>query len=106
MVEEQNLVHNVFFTLKKASHADIEALIEDCYKYLKDIPGIIYFSAGYLVPENRRDVNVTDYHVGLHVIFINKLYHDQYQDSEKHIIFIDRNKTNWAKVQVFDTYVK
>ena len=105
-MNEKNLVHNVFFTLKDASDTAIEALIEDCYIYLKDLPGVINFSAGRLVPENNRDVNVTDYHIGLHLVFANKSYHDQYQEAEKHNIFVDRNKANWLQVRVFDTYIR
>ena len=104
-MEEQNLAHYVFFTLKDTSDKAIESLIEESYTYLKDLPGIINFSAGRIVPENNREVNVTDFHVGLHVIFSDKSYHDQYQDAEKHNIFVDRNKNNWAQVRVFDTYV-
>ncbi|MGM0366760.1 MAG: Dabb family protein [Actinomycetota bacterium] len=104
-MKDQNLAHNVFFTLKNSSGKAVETLIEDCYSYLKDIPGIIYFAAGSLVPGHNRDVNVTDFHVGLHVVFVSKFYHDQYQDAEKHNIFVDRNKDNWAQVRVFDTYI-
>jgi hypothetical protein len=105
-MNEQNLSHDVFFTLKDASDSAVENLIEDCYTYLKDHPGVIYFSAGRLVSEHNRDVNITDFHVGLHVVFASKSYHDQYQDAEQHKIFIDRNKANWAKLRVFDTYVR
>ena len=105
-MDEQNLAHNVFFTLKDASQTAIETMIEDCYSYLKGLPGIIYFSAGRLVSELNSDVNVTDYHVGLHVVFANKSYHDQYQVAEKHKIFINHNNSNWEKVRVFDTYVR
>ena len=104
-MEEQNLAHYVFFTLKDASDKAIESLIGESYIYLKDLPGIINFSAGRIVPENNREVNVTDFHVGLHVIFSDKSHHDQYQDAEKHNIFVDRNKDNWAQVRVFDTYI-
>ncbi len=105
-MDDQNLAHNVFFTLKDASDKAIETLIRDCYTYLKDHPGIIYFSAGRLVSGHNRDVNVSDFQVGLHVVFAAKSYHDQYQDAEKHKIFMDRNKANWAQVRVFDTYIK
>jgi len=104
-MDKQNLAHNVFFTLKDKSDTAVEALIKDCYEYLEKQPGIINFSAGRLVPENDRDVNVTDFDVGLHVIFSDRSYHDQYQDAEKHNVFVDRNKDNWSKVRVFDTYI-
>ena len=105
-MNEQKLAHNVFFTLKDTSETAVETLIENCYIYLKDLPGIIYFSAGRIVSELNRDVNVTDFHVGLHVVFSDKSYHDQYQDAEKHKIFINLNKANWAQVRVFDTYIR
>jgi hypothetical protein len=105
-MDEQNLVHNVFFTLKDTSETAVKTMIEDCYIYLKDLPGVIYFSAGPLVSELNSDANVTDYQVGLHVVFAKKSYHDQYQVAEKHKIFINRNNSNWAKVRVFDTYVR
>lgn len=105
-MKEKKLVHNVFFTLKDPSDKEVERLIEECYKYLKDLPGIIYFSAGRLVAEHDREVNVTDFHVGLHVVFENKDHHDQYQVSEKHNIFLERNKDNWLEVLVYDTYVR
>jgi len=104
-MKKQNLAHSVFITLKDSSDKIIDALIEDCYKYLKDNPGIIYFSAGSLVSEHNREVNIKDFHVGLHVVFEDKSYHDKYQKEEKHIIFINRNKDNWAQVRVFDTYI-
>ena len=104
-MNEKNLAHNVFITLKDVSDNAVEILLKDCYTYLKDLSGIVYFSAGYLVPENNGDVNITDYHVGVHVVFSNKMYHDKYQVAEKHKIFIDRNKDTWAQIRVFDTYV-
>jgi hypothetical protein len=105
-MDEQNLSHAVYFTLKDASAAAVENLIEDCYTYLKDHPGVIYFSAGRLVPEHNRDVNVTDFQVGLQVVFTNKSCHDKYQVTEEHKIFLNRNKDNWAQVRVFDTYIR
>jgi hypothetical protein len=106
IMNEQNLSHAVYFTLKDSSGAAIEDLVEECYTYLKDHPGVIYFSAGRRVPELNRDVNVTDFQVGFQVVFTNKIYHDQYQDSNEHKVFLDRNKDKWAQVRVFDIYVR
>ena len=105
-MDKQGFAHNVFFTLKDTSDTAVKTLIEDCYAYLKDNSGILYFSAGRIASELNRDVNVTDFHVGLHVTFSDKSYHDQHQVSEKHSIFADRNKVNWAQVRVFDFYIK
>jgi len=105
-MEEQNLAHNVFFTLKDTSDAAVETLVEECCTYLKDHPGVIYFSAGRRVQEFNREVNATDFQVGLHVVFSNKSYHDQYQVAEMHKIFLERNKAGWAQVRIYDTYVR
>ncbi len=105
-MDEQNLSHSVFFTLKDASDASVQNLIDECHSYLKDHPGVIYFSVGSLVSENNRGVNITDFQVGLNVVFSSKSYHDQYQVAEQHTIFVDRNKANWVLVRVFDIYVR
>jgi hypothetical protein len=105
-MDEQSLSHAVYFTLKNTSAEAVKNLIDDCYKYLKDHQGVIYFSAGRRVPEHNRDVNVTDFQVGFQVVFTNKSCHDQYQVSEEHKVFLDRNKDKWAQVRIFDTYVR
>jgi len=105
-MDDQNLSHAVYFTLKDASVAAIENFVEECYTYLKHHPGVIYFSAGRRVPEHNRDVNVTDFQVGFQVVFTNKSYHDQYQVANEHKVFLDRNKDKWAQVRIFDTYVR
>ena len=101
---ESMLAHNVFFTLKEDS--GIEALVDVCHEYLKGHDGIVCFSAGQLVKEHDRDVNVRDFHVGLHVVFQNKAFHDAYQSSDRHHEFINQCKENWAQVRVFDTFVR
>ncbi len=105
-MEKPNLAHNVFFQLKDGSDAAVETLVEECHTYLKDHPGVVYFSAGRLVSEHDREVNVSDFHVGLHVVFTGKTSHDLYQEAADHKTFIERNQANWAGVRVFDTYVR
>ena len=102
---DSKLAHNVFFSLKDSSDDAVKRLVDDCSTYLREHPGVLFFSAGRLVGEHQRDVNVRDFEVGLHIIFNNKKAHDDYQIAEKHDEFIERNRENWAKVRVFDTYV-
>lgn len=99
------LAHNVFFTLKDASLPAIEALVDACHEYLKGHDGIVSFCAGQLVAEHKREVNVCDFHVGLHITFAAKADHDAYQTSARHHEFIEQCKDNWAQVRVFDTFV-
>ena len=103
MAAEQMLVHDVYFTLKDASTAAQQALVDACYKYLKDHPGVVFFAAGTLEPELARPVNVRDFHVGLHVVFESRKAHDEYQTAEDHVTFINENRDSWAQVRVYDT---
>lgn len=103
---EPMLAHNVFFTLKDDSDAAKERLIDACYKLLKDHPGVVFFAAGPLVEELDRPVNVRDFHVGLHIVFKSKKFHDEYQTSEKHVRFKNEHKHNLEQARVFDTFVR
>jgi len=99
------LAHNVFFKLTDNSPAKVQALIEDCKKFLNVQAGIVFFAAGSLCAELDRDVNDRDWNVGLHIVFIDKPAHDAYQDDPTHNEFIARNKANWEAVRVFDSLV-
>src|SRR5688572_30005911 len=99
------LAHNVFFKLKEPSIPKIQELLDACGKYLNVQPGIVFFAAGVLCQELDRDVNDRDWHVGLHIVFIDKAAHDAYQDDATHNQFIEENKPNWAAVRVFDSLV-
>lgn len=103
---QQTLVHNVFFTLKEGTPANIQKLTDACFKYLKNHPGVVYFGAGPLVAELQRPVNDRDFHVALLVVFKSKQDHDTYQTAPDHLKFIEENKPTWDKVRVFDNYSK
>ena len=102
--KSQKLVHNVFFTLKEGTPANIQKLVDACFKYLKDHPGVVHFGAGPLVAELERPVNVRDFHVGLLVVFASKQDHDTYQTAPAHLKFIEENKPTLDKVRVFDNF--
>jgi hypothetical protein len=100
------LAHNVYFTLKDDSEAAKTKLTNDCFKYLKDQPGVVFFAAGPLAEELDRPVNVRDFDVGLHIVFKDKKAHDAYQVADRHQQFIKENKDGLEKVRVFDTLVR
>ena len=104
--EEPMLAHNVYFTLKDSSDSAKSALTDSCYMYLKDHPGVVFFAAGPIAEELNRPVNVCDFDVGLHIFFKTKKFHDEYQTADRHLKFIEENKANFGKVQVFDTLVR
>ena len=99
------LAHNVFFKLKDNAPARTDALVAACRKYLNVQPGIVFFAAGTLCRDLKRDVNDLDWDVGLHLVFDSQGSHDAYQDDPTHNRFIDENKPNWAGVRVFDSLV-
>jgi hypothetical protein len=104
--KSRHLTHDVYFTLTDDSETARSKLVEDCYKYLGNQPGIVFFAAGEVVESHKRDVNVRDWHVSLHIMFKSKDYHDQYQKAPDHFKFIEQNKDNWKTVRVFDSFIK
>jgi len=104
--KSQHLIHDVYFALNDDSETARSKLVEDCYKYLSNHPGIVFFAAGEVVESHKRDVNVRDWQVSLHIVFKNKSYHDQYQKAPDHLKFIEENEDNWKSVRVFDSFIK
>ena len=102
----RRLVHDVYFKLNDDSKASRTKLIDDCYEYLSNHPGVVFFAAGELVDSHKRDVNIRDWHVSLHIVFKNKDFHDQYQNASDHHRFIELNRDNWKNVRVFDSFIK
>lgn len=102
---EPMLAHNVFFTLKDNSLEARERLVDSCHKYLSGHPGTVFYSAGILENDLRRDVNDLEFDVALHVVFESRAAHDDYQVAALHQKFIDENRENWSRVRVFDSLV-
>ena len=88
--KSQHLIHDVYFTLNDDSEAARSKLVEDYYKYLSDHPGIVFFAAGEMVKSHKRDVNVRDWDVSLHIVFKSEDHHDQYQQAPDHHKFIEK----------------
>lgn len=104
--KSMRLVHDVYFTLNDDSETAQAKLVKDCYKYLSNHPGVVFFAAGELVESHKREVNIRDWDVSLHIVFKSKDHHDRYQKAPDHYKFIDENKDNWKSVRVFDSFVK
>ncbi len=105
MLASRPLAHMVYFTLHDGTPQNIAALIDSCYRHLKDIPGVTFFGAGPLVEDLSRPVNDKAFHVALQVAFATRADHDAYQQDPRHLAFIAENKPTWAQVRVFDSWV-
>ncbi len=100
--DNPKFVHAVFFTFKpEVTHEQIEEFIRDCNR-LKQIPAVKKLDAGGRDTRLQRDVNVTDYQVGLVVYFNDKAGHDEYSNHPLHNELVAKHKEKWASVRVFD----
>lgn len=98
--------HMVYFKLKDNTPDNRKKLVAACEKYLANHDGVVFFSAGVVSDDFKRDVNDRDWDVALHLVFTDKAAHDKYQDHKEHLKFIEENKDNWAKVRVYDSELK
>lgn len=96
------LAHHVFFTLRDRNDDAVATLIAACLKYLDNHDGLIDFAVGQRERELNREVNA-EFDVSLHCVFESRAAHDAYQVAERHLQFIEEQKSNWASVQVFDS---
>ena len=103
---DPQLSHMVYFQLKDSSDDAVGKLVAGCKEYLSEHEGTVYFSVGVIAKEMKRDVNDTDFHVALNLVFRDKAAHDKYSTHPRHMKFIEEFKDNWAKVRVFDSYLK
>lgn len=105
VAKEPQIAHMVYFQLNDNSEPKVKALVAACDKYLNEHEGTVYYSAGTLGKEFKRDVNDRNWDVALHLVFKSKADHDRYADHPRHKQFIEENKSNWKKVRVFDATV-
>ena len=98
--------HMVYFSRKDNSADAKEKLVAACKKYLDKHEVTVYFSAGVLAEDFKRDVNDREFDVALHLVFADKAAHDKYAVHDRHKQFIAENKDGWAKVRVFDSEVQ
>lgn len=98
--------HMVYFTLKDSNTANRQKLVDACKKYLDKHEGTVYFSAGVLAEDFKREVNDREFDVALNLVFKDKAAHDKYAVHPRHIEFINECKDGWKKVRVFDSAIE
>lgn len=100
------LVHNVFFTLKESNAENRKKLVAACNKYLTKHEGEVYYAAGPIAEEFKRELNDKDFDVCLTIVFKDTKCHDTYQGHKRHLDFIAECKDMWKQVRVFDSFVE
>ncbi len=105
-VEQTPLAHMVFFTLKDQSKSAVDAFVKSCHDNLGDIEGVTYFSVGVRAEDSDEGaVSVKDFDVALHAVFKNKAAKEAYLVDPRHLKFVEENRSQFAKVRVFDSYL-
>jgi hypothetical protein len=96
-------VHAVIFYLKKdAPEGEVEALIRDTHKLLAKIPTVRKLWVGRPAAKSTPKFAVTDYQVGLLVLFDNYEGLQAYLDHDLHTEYITRHGKYWDRVPVYD----
>ena len=96
-------VHCVFFTIKEGTPASaVDAQIADGTSLLGQIPTVRELKTGRRDETVNREVSVTDYEIGLMVLFNDKADSEVYADHPLHLEYIAKNKANWTQVRVCD----
>jgi hypothetical protein len=91
--------HVVIFWTEPAA---ADELVAGANRYLKNIPGIVHFHVGKMVPSHRPVVEQS-YQVALNVVFDSKKTQDEYQVHPSHVEFVEKVfKRVCKKVVVYD----
>ncbi len=104
--KEPMVGHMVYFQLQDGSPANVTKFLAGCDKYLKNHPGEVFYAAGTLAKNLNRPVNDRDWDAALHIVFKTMADHDKYQDSQRHLQFIEEWKNQMKKVRVFDSLIE
>jgi hypothetical protein len=94
--------HVVIFWTDPADPNAADEVIAGANKFLKNLPGLMYFNIGKMVGSTRPVVDQT-YQVALNAVFTNKQAQDDYQVHPLHLEFIAHCvKPFVKKVTVYD----
>ena len=83
------LSHVVIFWTDPAQPNAADELIAGAEKYLRDIPGVVHFHVGKMVPSHRPVVDQT-YQVALNLIVTDKKAEEAYQIHPSHLEFVEK----------------
>lgn len=106
MSAEAMLAHTVYFALGDNSEQSTKHFITACKKYLSGHPGMVLFAITTLAKDVESSVNDRQFDVAIHLVFRDKAAHDEYQESARHLQFLEEQAGNWGVVRAFDSYVE
>ena len=96
------LVHTVFFWLKpvltEAQRADFRRGVES----LGSIKAVEKIYVGTPAKTTKRPIIDDSYSIALTVVCKDVAAHDAYQVDPIHLAFVERFKTFWSRVQIYD----
>jgi hypothetical protein len=93
--------HIVIFWTDPAQTIAPDQVVANAKKYLTSVPGVINFHVGQMA-RSHRDVVDQSYQVGLNIQFETKQAQDDYQNHPLHQEFIEKSKSLWTNVVVYD----
>ena len=94
--------HVVMFWTDPAQQNAADELVAGAEQYLRNIPGVVFFHVGKMVPSHRPVVDQS-YQVGLNVVFTDKAAQDIYQTHPEHMEFVEKVfKKVCKKVVIYD----
>lgn len=103
--KKKQLLHHVFFWLKKPnSEADKQELLSGL-KTLEAIPVVRQIHIGFLASTDKREVVDTSWQVSELLYFDNEVDQKIYQDHPIHQTFVKNYSHLWQKVVVYDMVV-
>ena len=100
--QKATIVHSVYFWLKDtATEQDTKALIRDSKALLGPLPCVLQLDVGRPLGKARGAVDGS-YHVGLVVYFADQAGYDAYVKHPSHLKLVEKYKTLWEKIVVYD----
>lgn len=102
---QPGISHDVFFTMQDGSDEVCDGLVAACER-LAGIPGVQRVVVGRRDPSQTREVNDQNYHVGLHVEFVDQAAYDVYSPHPIHQALITDFGSGFKEVVVFDSLVQ
>lgn len=96
------IIHSVFFWLKPELSDAQRAGFVAAAEALRTIPSVQSLFVGRPAPIVPRPVVDGSYTFALSITFKDLAGHDAYQIDPTHRSFVDKNRTLWDKVQIYD----